>query len=182
MLADVGIPMIFVQWPLMFCTLIPVIVVEALLIRRWVPLSYREAFTGITKANVISTLVGIPLAWLAMLALEFAVMLPVCLAADKWHWKLESPIFQVVGFALSAAWIAPFDAYWSVPAAAALLLIPCFYASVWIERRVCFKSWPTADRAAVHRGVYLSNLASYAVLFVLACGWIFYKIFTQYKQ
>lgn len=51
MLADVGIPMIFVQWPLMFYALIPVIVVEALLIRRWVSLSYREAFTGIAKAN-----------------------------------------------------------------------------------------------------------------------------------
>ena len=179
MLADVGIPMIFVQWPLMFCALIPVIIMEALLIRRWVRLSYRDAFTGIAKANLISTLAGIPLAWLAMLAVEFTVMLPVCLASDKWHWKLESPIFQVVGFALSAAWIAPFDTYWSVPAAAALLLIPCFYASVWIESRVCFWSWPAGDRTVVRRGVYLSNLASYTLLFLLACGWIIFKLLTH---
>src|SRR5271170_4078830 len=109
MLADVGIPMLFVQWPLMLCALIPVIVVEALLIRRWVPLSHKDAFAGIAKANILSTLVGVPLAWLAMLAVEFAVMLPVGLAADKWHWKLDSPIFRIIGFAISAAWIAPFD-------------------------------------------------------------------------
>jgi hypothetical protein len=130
----------------------------------------------------LSTLVGIPLAWLAMLAMEFAVMWPVSLAADKWHWKLDSPVFQVVGFAVSAAWIAPFDTYWSVPAAAALLLVPSFYASVWIERRVCYWSWPATDRAAIRRGVYLANLASYALLFVLACGWIVFWLLTQKRQ
>jgi hypothetical protein len=179
MFADVGIPMIFVQWPLMFCALIPVIVVEAFLIRRWVSLSHREAFSGIAKANLLSTVVGIPLAWLAMLAVEYAVMLPVSLAADKWHWKLDSPIFQVIGFALTVAWIAPFNAYVTVPIAAALLLIPCFYASVWIERRVCLWAWSAADPAAVRRGVYLANLASYSVLFVFACIWALFEFLTR---
>ena len=182
MLADVGIPMIFVQWPLMFCALIPVIVVEALLIRRWVSLSLREAFTGIAKANLLSTVVGIPLAWLAMLAVEFAVMLPVSLAADKWHWKLDSPILQAVGFALSVAWIAPFGAYLAVPIAASLLLIPCFYTSVWIERRVCLWAWSAAEQMAVRRGVYLANLASYSVLFVLGCIWALCEFLTRRAQ
>jgi hypothetical protein len=47
MLADIGIPMIFVQWPLMIGALIPVIIVESLVIRRWIPLSYRDAFSGV---------------------------------------------------------------------------------------------------------------------------------------
>jgi hypothetical protein len=179
MFADVGIPMIFIQWPLMFCALIPVIVVEALLIRRWVSLSHREAFTGIAKANLTSTVVGIPLAWLAMLAVEYATMLPVSLAADKLHWKLDSPIFQAIGFALSVAWIAPFNAYVTVPIAAALLLIPCFYASVWIERRVCVWAWSAADATAVRRGVYLANLASYSVLFVFGCIWALFEFLTR---
>jgi hypothetical protein len=179
MLADVGIPMIFVQWPLMFCALIPVVIVEALLIRRWVSLSPREAFSGVAKANFVSTLVGIPLAWVAMLAVEFAVMLPAGLAAEQWHWNLRSPILQVVGFALSIAWIAPFNTYWSVPAATALLLIPSFYVSVWLERLVCFRAWPTTYRATIRRGVYLSNLASYLVLFVAACGWVTYELMTK---
>ena len=86
MLADVGIPMIFVQWPLMIGALIPVIIVEALLIRRWVQLSYRDAFIGVTKANLLSTLAGFPLAWLAMFVIEMGFGL----AADM-LWKLGSP-------------------------------------------------------------------------------------------
>src|SRR5437764_1298645 len=106
MLADVGIPMIFVQWPMMIGALIPVIIIEALLIRRWVELSYRDAFSGVTKANLLSTLAGIPLAWLAMFALEVLVMLPLAIVADKWHWHfLDSPLLQIISFPLAVAWL-----------------------------------------------------------------------------
>ena len=181
MLANVGIPMIFVQWPLMLCALVPVIVVEALLIRRWVSLSYREAFAGISKANLLSTAVGVPLSWGIMLAIEFAVMLPTAIAADRWHWKLDAPVFQVFGFLLSIAWLGPMERHlqWLIPTAAALLLIPCFYVSVWLERRACLRSWPSADPAVVRRGVYLTNLASYALLFAMACGWIAVEYFSK---
>ena len=174
MLADIGVPMIFIQWPLMICALIPVIVVEALLIRRWVPLSYRDAFIGTTKANLLSTLAGFPLAWLAMFAVEMAVMFPLASAADKWHWHfLDSPFFQIVGFLIGIAWLGPSggEAYWLVPLAAALLLIPSFYVSVWLERFICRRAWPSSDVAAVRLGVYRANMASYVVLFILACGW-----------
>ena len=179
MFADVGIPMIFIQWPLMFFALIPVIGVEGILVRRWVSLSREQAFSGITVANVVSTLIGVPVAWLAMLAVQYAVLLPVDMAAERWHWQLDSPLFEVVGFALSVAWIAPFEAYWTVPAAAALLLFPSFYVSVWIERRVCLRSWPTADKAAVRRGVYLANVGSYGLLFLLGCGWTVVALLTR---
>jgi len=167
--------MIFIQWPLMLCALIPVIVVEALLIRRCVPLSYRKAFLGITQANLLSTFVGVPLAWLFMLAIELVVMAPLERLADYYHHF--APIFGVFYFLATIAWTAPEGQYWIIPTAAALLLIPCFYASVWLERRVCLWAWPTVDKTLVHRGVFLANLASYAILFVLACGWIVYIFF-----
>lgn len=174
MLADVGIPMIFVQWPLMLGALVPVIIVEALLIRRWVQLSYRDAFIGVTKANLLSTLAGVPLAWLVMFVLELAIMIPLGMAADKWHWNIfDSPVFQVVGFVIGMAWLGPAEGsgYWLVPLAAALLLIPSFYVSVWLESKICRRAWPDIDSAAVRRGVFRVNLASYVVLFILACGW-----------
>src|SRR5438309_1805886 len=105
MLANIGIPMIFIQWPLMLCALIPIIAAEALLIRRWLTLSYRDAFVGTTKANLLSTAVGVPLAWLAMLAVEFATVLPLGLAAEKWHWGFESPVLQMIMFLFSIAWL-----------------------------------------------------------------------------
>ena len=175
MLADVGIPMIFVQWPLMFAALIPIIVLEFLLIRRWVLLSDEQAIGGMALANLLSTLVGIPLAWLAMFGIEMGFGL----AADKWHWKLGSPVLEGVYFVLTSAWIAPYNTYWTIPAAAAVLLIPCFYVSVWIERRVCLRAWPAADRVLVRRGVFLANLASYGVLLILACAWLIYQLLNK---
>ena len=181
MLADIGIPMIFVQWPLMLCALIPVIIVEGLLIRRWIPLSYRDAFSGTTVANLLSTLIGVPLAWLAMLAVECAVIFPVVFASEKWHWKLDSPLFESVGFLMSVAWLGPTEDndYSLVPVAAALLLIPCFYVSVWLERHVCLRMWRDSDPVAVRSGIYRANLASYVLLFILACGWVCFEILTK---
>ena len=50
-LADVGIPMIIIEWPLMLMALVPVIILEALLIRRWVPLSGKPRETPGNPGN-----------------------------------------------------------------------------------------------------------------------------------
>ena len=73
-LGDTGVPMIFIQWPAMICALVPVIAIEAIVIHRNLSLPYRRAFVGSAKANVISTLVGVPLAWVLMLALELMLI------------------------------------------------------------------------------------------------------------
>jgi hypothetical protein len=178
-LADVGIPMITIEWPVMLLALGPVIVLEALLIRRWVSLSYRDAFKGITWANVLSTLVGVPLAWLIMLGVQLAVFLPLGLAADKWHWNLDAPVLQVIAVMASSVYVyGSKSPDWIIPSGIAVLLVPCFFLSVWIESKVCFRTWKTLDREAVRRGVYRSNLASYLALFILACGWVFYEFIT----
>src|SRR4051812_1900607 len=135
LLADVGLPMIFVQWPLALLFLLPVIVIEALTIRRALVLPSGRAFAAAAKANFISTLVGIPLAWLITLLVGGMTLVPVSFAADKWHWNMASPLFQVFSFVLGAAWIFPADGRaWLIPLAAGLLLIPSYFVSVWIER------------------------------------------------
>jgi hypothetical protein len=179
--ADAGLPMIFVQMPVMIGALIPVIILEALLIRRWVSLPYGEAFRGIAKANVRSTLVGIPIAWVAMFMLELVIGLPIAIGANIFDWKVDSPILEFVFFVISAAYVGPNpneSAVFVIPAAAAVLLIPSFYVSVWIERQQCLRAWPTADASAVRRGVYSVNVVSYGMLFLLACGWMLYELFT----
>ena len=91
LLADVGVPMIFVEWPLMLCALVPVIAIEAEVARRQLTLPYRKAFAGAAKANLLSTLVGVPLAWAIMLAVEFATLYPTIMAAERWHWRPRVP-------------------------------------------------------------------------------------------
>ena len=173
--------MIFIQWPLMLCALVPVIVIEALLIRRWIALSYREAFPGCAVANAFSTFLGVPLAWTATFAIEVLVMMPVGLAAAKWHSKLDATVFQALGFLFSIAWLAPVERHlhWMVPSAVALLLIPCFYVSVWLEWVCCRRMWPSQHASAVGTGVFRVNLASYVLLFLLASGWVAFSLFTE---
>jgi|SRR5665213_131085 len=181
-LADVGVPMIFIQMPAMLYAFIPVFVIEAMLIRRWLSLSYSDAFKGSFLANLFSTLIGIPLAWLVMLLLEFIVLYPLGTAAEHWHW-LNSPVLGVILFPVAIAWLDPADKdlYWLIPIASALLLIPSFFVSVWLERWAYNKSWTNLNLeiVKVRNAVFKANLVSYAVLFVVACCWLTYNVFTK---
>jgi hypothetical protein len=62
LLADAGIPMIALTLPLMLMLLIPVIVIEGLLCKKWLGLTNWEAMKSNAVSNLVSTLVGIPLA------------------------------------------------------------------------------------------------------------------------
>ncbi len=180
-LADMGIPMIFVELPAMVCLLIPVIIIEALLLRRWVPLSYRDAFRGSALANLASTVAGVPAAWLGMLALELIVLSPLAAASQRFHWTLRGPVAQAIWLLFAAAWLGPADAPQiplMIAAAAAVLLVPTFFVAVWLERPICLKAWPAADRETIRRAVFKANLVSYGLLLLLASGWIGYMLVT----
>jgi len=181
MFANAGVPMIFIQWPLMLVALVPIIAVEAWLIRRWTPVSSREALIGVAKANLLSTLIGVPLAWLVMLVIELAVLAPVPMLSERFHLEFQGPVWGVLEFLLSVAWLAPYEGnlHWMVPAAVGLLLVPCFYASVVIERWACLRTWRTVDPTAVRRGVFRANFASYLLLFALACGYVGFQLATK---
>jgi ABC-type sulfate transport system permease component len=85
-LADAGVPMICVQWPFMFCALLPVIAIEALIVRHRLHLSNRRSFVAAAKANFFSTLAGVPLAWILMLIVQFTIMRPLLSVVEKKHW------------------------------------------------------------------------------------------------
>jgi hypothetical protein len=179
-LADVGVPMIFVQWPLMICALIPVIVIEALVIRKRLQMPYARAVAGATKANLVSTFVGVPLAWAIMLAIEFATLYPTVLASEKWHWHLEkSPLMSIL-YVLGMAWTGPAaHSAWPIALAAMLLLIPTFFVSVRIERRVYRRSYKEQGTASVDDACWFANLWSYALLFFAAFSWIAWELYKQ---
>jgi len=184
MLADVGVPMIFVQMPAMVFAFIPVVIIEAIVSRRWLSLSYAEAFKGSFLANLFSTLIGIPLAWLLMLLIEMVVMYPAAMAADHWHWHwINSPVAGVLFFPIMIAWLGPDEQniYWLVPIASALLLVPSFFVSVWLERWAYNKCWKhlNFELVKIRKAVFNANLFSYAVLFVIACCWLAYNVFTK---
>jgi hypothetical protein len=175
-LADVGVPMIFVQWPLMFCALLPVILIEVEIVRRQLGLPYRRALGGAAKANVMSTLVGVPMAWFLMFVVELVIAGPIMWGAVKWHWPIDSPVFYFL-YALTSAWTAPpVTSLGPIALAAAVLLVPTFFISVRLERPFYRRSYPEIDGAVVDRSVWKANLWSYAVLFVIACSWLGWEL------
>jgi hypothetical protein len=116
-----------------------------------------------------------------MFLIEIAIMLPLGLAAMKFHWTSEPLILQAFYVIIGAAWEGPVQghAYWIIPVAITVLLVPSFYVSVRLESRSCLQSWPSLDPTAVRRGVYVANLWSYALLFFVAFAWISYQLYSH---
>lgn len=171
--------MVMFQLPAMLLLLLPVIAVEAFVVRRELGLSQSEARKGVTRANVISTLVGIPLAWAVMLAVQLGAgyfldsrrATPSVKAFDDL--LMRSPIAQVASVPLlQVAWVGG-EEWCIVLVAAAVLLIPSFFLSLWIEGKVCRRVWQTYSGRDVSRAVLRANAASYALLFaVFTLLWI----------
>ena len=184
LLADVGIPMIVLQLPAMVVLLIPVVLLEAFVVNRQLQIGFAKSASGVFRANLASTLLGFPLAWLLMLAVEFGcgfLFDGIYRAYPGFDRVADNPIFGVAYFALSAAWI-PGEDWWPIPIAAAILLIPSFYISVWIERKICARVWssePSSVLSSLTKTVRQANIVSYLFLFGVAVCYELYIIATE---
>ena len=175
LLADVGLPMIFVTLPLMAYALVPVILVEVWVGKPLLQTSYGRSAWVFTVANVVSTIVGIPAAWMVMLFLDLAF--GTTISPHISQKALEGPVLKVIFVIMNSAWLGSVQSvfYWPVPLAAMVLLIPSFFASWYIEAFIIDKmveqEWPTVRSAA-----FKANLASYSLLFVGGCSWLIFSL------
>lgn len=70
-LANAGVPMIFITLPPMVVLIIPVIIIEFLASRRLISrISPARRWAGIGFANVVSTFIGWPAAWFVLVLLQ----------------------------------------------------------------------------------------------------------------
>ncbi|HEY2568462.1 MAG TPA: hypothetical protein VGI25_04000, partial [Candidatus Udaeobacter sp.] len=83
LLANMGIPMLFVQWWLMACALIPVVIIETLVVQRKIGMPLSRAAGGVAAANILSTAIGVPIAWLIALVLGLGVLVPITYGAER---------------------------------------------------------------------------------------------------
>jgi hypothetical protein len=152
-MANVGLPMIFVVWPSAWLLFAPVCFVEALVAKRLLALPTAQCATLALRANAWSTLVGIPLTWLALLLIEIGVSFGLSLGKidPRLGWPFVAPIY--------APWLWPTDQNWHVFAAAALLCIPFMFVSIRVERWSAEKQVP---RDNARRWAQRANLVTYA--------------------
>jgi hypothetical protein len=189
LLADAGVPMIFITLPGMVLLLIPIVVAEAFFVIRRTSLQKAKVLWATTIANVISTILGVPLTWGALFLCEIAVWMGLARYTTVGSSSWNTPISQIVGTILSAPWIAPADdsGSWAVPLAALVLLLPFFFVSVWVEQRVMEHFLPVTTAAVapsnevnekvLRRAVRGPNLLSYGFMFSFTTVWLLLGIY-----
>ena len=161
--------MIFVTFPLMLCALVPVILVEAWVGRPLLQIGFSRSTWVFAIANVVSTVVGVPAAWVATFALEFIFWTTFGRVIPDKGW--EGPVGMVISTIMGPAWLGPSDAYWAVPLAAMVLLVPSFFASWYIEAFV-LDQMLDSEWSVVRDTSFKANLASYTLLFAGGCVWL----------
>jgi hypothetical protein len=158
--ANIGVPMVCESVPLMLLALLPIALVEALVFRIILDMGFRHAWRGAWRANLWSTLVGIPVAWFVL------VVIQMVLGGGR-AWGIDTPQQRLAAVTLQAAWLIPYSGHlrWMIPAASLVLLTPFWLASVIVEYRFLRGDW--AKRYSPRRlfgTVVLANVFSYALL------------------
>lgn len=164
--ADAGIPMLAVVWPLSWFAFIPIVAIETIIAWKHIALSLRNSLTGSLVANVISTLVGIPVTWGLLLVVEMMAT----------HGGLaygSRTIFgKVLSVALQAPWLMTYgeDQHWMVPAAM-LFLLPFFgVTSVFLERPI-FRKLSKCEKEDAKHWSWMANAVTYGISILTVLVW-----------
>lgn len=161
---NTGVPMVVPAFMGMVTLLIPVVVIEGWYASRQLSLPRFTIWATISLANVVSTLIGVPLSVRAHSALS-GWLAPYGSTAAQASFRGEfwSDLLLVVR---NASWLPPIDGqlYWMVPVALLVLLVPCYLASVLIEALICMAAWHIIPPGRVLRLVLVANLRSSCLL------------------
>lgn len=161
--ANAGVPMLFLQLPAMLWALLPVILIEILVAQAMLKLSFAKAGKALVTANLATTLVGFPLVWILLVGMELAL-------GGGRAYGLMTFWTRAYAVTVQAPWLIPYedDLHWMIPVAATYLLIPAFFASVFIERWICTAFWPEQEENQIRRFSWHAHLWSYIALILVS--------------
>lgn len=156
-LANAGVPMLMVYGPVLLLALIPIIMIETEIINQSARLGFGAMLWRVGVANALSTLVGVPLTWLALVVIQLITGGGTPHGVG-WH----SVIWQ-------APWLIPHeeDLHWMIPAAGLVLTVPFWLVSVLIESMVLAKLCAgdlLEEDVSIKRLCLIANACSYALL------------------
>jgi hypothetical protein len=125
--ANAGLPMLVVVWPTMWVLLLPIVLVEAAVAMKVLSLDFLYAAQIAGIANLVSTLVGLPITWFLLLIVELKV------GKGGGAYGIDTLKGRLLSTTLQSPWLLPYKERWLVPAAALFLCIPFFFMSVGSE-------------------------------------------------
>ena len=165
--ANAGVPVIFISFPLVLAGLIPVILIEIFFYWRVLKIEFRPLVSSTSLANLLSTLVGYPLAWGLLLGLEILTTGGSC--GPGFDNALNGTLTAI----LEAAWLCDHatQLFWLIPVAFLLNLIIAYFISVFAEYLLIKRVTGFSDKKQLKRAVWQANLISY--VFLLGTGLIY---------
>jgi hypothetical protein len=169
--ANIGIPMLAITWPLQWLALLPVVALEGELAHRRLHLARPKALKVSLLANIVSTLIGIPLAWAILVVLEFTIGFGLAGIGMQ-----DNETLNRVLFPLMTAWLGPTENTWLIYLAFAILAVPFCAASIFFESRMAYRMLPELAKSDVLTWSKLANVSSYIAL-VSVVG--LYVLFTE---
>lgn len=144
MLANIGLPTVALYLPAAWLALLPIIFIEAGYGARRYHLPFRRAFFAQATANCLSTVIGIPLTWSALVLIQFTVP----------------------GGA-GPAWLLPEPSRWTIAGAIAALTVVFYFMSVATEGFVVARFFREVPRRTIRRWMIQANGITYALLMAL---------------
>ena len=159
--------MLALVWPASWLLFVPIVLVESYVGARVLSLSYWKALKLVGLANLVSTLLGIPMTWLALTLVR--CLIPANVIGD------DANLHNLLVVAFAAPWLDPgaAESTWMVSTAALVLCIPFFLVSVWMEGSVVGRFAPESISDKAFRWSWRANLATYVPiwigLLVVAC-------------
>lgn len=166
--ANTGVPMLFLTWPAMLVSLVPIIVIETYVLFMRLGLSLGTVAKVASVANAASTLIGIPVAWILLVLLQM-------FTGGGNRFGIETAWKKFLAVTWQAPWLVPYeeeDLRWMVPSAGLALLVPFFFASWLIEYHVARLFFGGLGQQSVKDSLLLANLATYGILAVLGFGFL----------
>lgn len=167
-LGDAILPSLMLVWPITVVLLLPIVAVEAMYSRSGLGLSRGQALRVLGTANVISTLIGFPIAMVIAATIQNRIQVRLFGTRqanyDQWNRGDVSHFGRAMGQ----------YPRWVLLGAAIFMFAMCFviswgieaaYVQWWIRRRNLQQSAPTPTISHVVRN---ANLLSYAMLVVIS--------------
>ncbi len=176
--ANVGLPLIIVFLPPMWTALLPVVLLEAAVAARRLDIPLRRSAAAMGVANVVSTIVGVPVLWVVLATVELAFF-ETAMGLDGFWRKLYAVTVQ-------GPWLIPYSQQdWMVPTALAIMALPCLALSVLVEAPILARVATKSPRGLVWRTVAVANGLSYlslalllvVVFFLGESAHTFYRVF-----
>jgi hypothetical protein len=182
--ADAGIPMIAIVWPVAWALLIPVVLIEAAIMRVTLGSNWKLSLKISAFSNLFSTALGIPLAWLLTMIVGIVGMLVV--PVEKMAWLNSGAPARILSSIVGASWIVPgAGSVYAQPQMLGswmTLSLVFYWASVVSENRVVRRYFPMEQRPQVKHFCWVANGAVYVPIFIILGVWLALDLMTTRGQ